>query len=181
MTRRLTILTAALAALLALTVAWSYAQLTDARAAAEFAKDDLAECTRLAGRIGQLSHRPTLAREHEQLAAQTITLIAEAARDAGIPPAHLIRTSPQAPTRLGDTPYKQKPTRVQLRNITLQQLTAMIHKLTTTGLGLRANSLRLTAPSPDDTGNLWNAELVVSYLIYDPPKDPRTPTAPRGR
>jgi hypothetical protein len=55
----------------------------------------------------------------------------------------------------------------RLPNVTLQQLVTILYNLTGEH-GLMAKSLRLSAPQTDDAGSQWSAELVLTYLIYDP-------------
>ncbi len=46
----------------------------------------------------------------------------EAARVAGMPDGGLDQIEPQPPRQIGDTPYRQTPTRVRLQRVTLEQL-----------------------------------------------------------
>jgi hypothetical protein len=57
-----------------------------------------------------------------------------------------------------------------LKNVTLEQLVKMAHTLSAETDSLLPKALRLTAPRNADTGPFWNAELVLTYLIYDPPE-----------
>jgi hypothetical protein len=45
----------------------------------------------------------------------------------------------------------------------------MSHALLAPNPGLRIKTLRLSAPTPDDTTDKWTAELTITYLLYDPP------------
>ncbi len=169
MRRRTAVLTLVLAALLGLWLGGSLRHLAAARGRALAASEDLAECRRLADRIRLLRDRSRLAEDRERVPEQTTGRIEAAAKSAGISAARLVRISPEPARRVGETAYKEKPTRVLLRKVTLKQLVAMVHGLTRGEGMLRAKSLRLTAPSRNATDDLWDAELVLVYLIYEPP------------
>jgi len=169
MTRRVTILMLLLAVGACLALAWSCAYMSDRRRAALVAFADLGKCYEMAGRIEALNKLPTMAIEHELLAAETTGLIEKAARSAGVPAAGLVRITPEAPVRLADTAYKEKPTQVLLRNVTLKQLVTLVHKLACANQALHPKSIRIAAPRAEETANRWTAEVVLTYLIYDPP------------
>ena len=151
---------------------WSYSFMAAQRDAAAQACEDMADVRRMAGQIEAARQRPTLAAEHERVSDEVTGLIEQAAVKAGVPAGSLIRITPEPPSRLGDTVYKEKPTQVVFRNISLKQLVGLVHRLIGSDQQLEAKSIRITAPNPQDTGDLWNAELVLTYLIYDPPKSP---------
>ena len=170
MTRRMVVLRVVLACLLGVTALWSYRHMARQKRLARAAAADLAECSRIAVAIGRTRRRPAMASDHERLAAETTTLIERSARSAGIAGHRLVRIAPQAPRRLGETVYREKPTRVLLKNIALRQLVVLIHSLMSADRGLNVRAIRVTAPRADDTGDRWNAEFVATYLIYDPPR-----------
>lgn len=170
MTRRRAILVLILAAVLAVAGGWSYAYVADQRRAALAALADLDDCRRMAAQIETLRRRPSLAAQNQRGSAETIGLIEQSAKAAQLASGNLVRILPEPPRRLGDTVYVEKPTRVMLKNVTLQQLVAMVHGIITDKNGLHARSVRLTAPSPEDTGPAWTAELVLTYLIFEPPR-----------
>ena len=127
----------------------------------------------MAEKIERIAHRPKVAVDGARLAEETTGLIEGAAGAAGIPTAGLKQIVPQSSQRLGDTAYKEKPTLVLLRNVSLGQVTSLVHELIAWTSGLRAKSIRLTAPRPEDTGDRWNSDVVVTYLIYEPPQKPK--------
>jgi hypothetical protein len=115
-----------------------------------------------------LSRRPALAAEHERQTSEIIGLIEKAAGEAGVPAENIERITPEMPRRIGDTAYKETPTRVHLRKISLQQLVTLTHALLSADAGLRADSIRLTSPRQAEGADQWTTELVLGYLIYDP-------------
>ena len=170
MKMRSTLTLSILVALPALTAIWAYRYMDSQRDDAITAQVDLNECVLIGRQIEQFGHRPTLATEQEQLSAETIGLIENAAKAAGISAESMARMTPEPPRRLGDTVYKEKPTQVLMRKITLKQLTALTYGLLSAETGLHARSIRVIAPRAEETGDLWTAELVLTYLIYDPPR-----------
>lgn len=168
MNRRMKVYIVIIFVLMAFIAAWSTSNLLAARATAMVAARNLEDCRRFEEQILRLRTRPALAAEHERLATEIVGPIEKAARQAGIPAERLIRISPEAAQRVGETAYKEKPTRVFLKNVTLQQVTAMAHGLMASEEGLGLKSLRLTVQSRDATTGTWSAELVFAYLIYEP-------------
>jgi len=168
MKRRMVIYVAALCVLMTGCAVMALRHLSEARAAAETAAGDLDECQRYAGQIEHLRGRPTMAADRERLSAELSAPIERATREAGIPIDRLVRISPEPSRRVGDTAYKEKPTRVFLKNVRLKDVVEMAHRLTSAEAGLDLKSLRLTAPSRDATEGTWSAELVFTYFIYEP-------------
>lgn len=166
--RQTLLLVVLLSALLVFTTAWSYGRLSDSRANAAIAAQELSECRALAEGIKQLSHKPTLAAENEIATGQLAQRIESAARSASLPVESIIRLSPEPARRVGRSPYEEKPTRLHLRSVQLSQLLPFMHALTDTQGGLRIKTIRLSAPREDAATELWNADLTLTYLIYAP-------------
>ena len=170
MRHRRQILFAVLAVSLFIAAVWSYQSMADNRRTAFRARRGLERCQNLAAKIQTHRTRPSMASEHERLASETTGIIEHAARSAGISPASITRITPEPQRRVGDTVYKEKPTQVLFKNVTLKQIVATSHALAGGEKRLHPKSLRLSAPRDEDTGNLWTAEMVLTYLIYDPPR-----------
>ena len=113
-----------------------------------------------------------MAAESERGSAEISAPIEGAAKAAGIPADRLVRISPEPARRVGETAYKEKPTRAFLKNVRLKALVATAHALGGPETGLDLKSLRLTAPSRDATEETWSAELLFTYLIYEPQRTP---------
>ena len=147
---------------------WSAVHFRSVRDAAMVAGSELRECARLADELRQLKQRPMVAGTEDFASKELSTLVESAAADAGIPASSLLRISPESPYRIGDTAYLQKPTQVQLQQVTLSQLFALLHGLSLPERKLQVQSLRLSAPRRNEAGRDWAVELIVSYLIYSP-------------
>jgi hypothetical protein len=161
-----------LGALVALDL-FSIWNLDAARDRSVHAIQDAALCQHLADRIIALQSKPAIAGS-AALAQDNLSRRIEAAvRGAGVAGEDLASIEPDPPVRAGDSPYLEKPTSVQLRNVSLQQLARLLCQLAADGSGLRIKSLRLTAPPEEQTGNLWSVEFTLTYLIYSPLPVPR--------
>lgn len=158
---------AILAALLLVAVAWSYSAFDGYRRAALAAQSDYNYCQRDSARIAACRRQPAVAAEQEQLDGQTLGMIEAAAKAANIPAEKLLRITPASAQRVGETDYREKPTQVTLRGVPLEQVVSMMHQLATGEPGLNAKSIQLTPAAPDSVDS-WTAEIVFSYLIYDP-------------
>lgn len=164
------VLMAVLLGLLCIIMLWCYGYMADQRTAAMQARTDFEQCQRCAIKIKALKQRPKIASEHERLHAETTSLIEQAAKTAGVPASSLIRITPEPARRLGDTVYREKPTQILLKKVTLKQIVTLVHAIVNAKQKLHANFIRITAPRAEDTNDLWTAELVVTYLIYEPAK-----------
>jgi hypothetical protein len=168
MTRRAAMAIVALVVLLLLMTLYTWGHLAAKRAGAMLADAELRECDRTASEIQRISRRPQLASEQERMSEETTGLIERVAKAAGIDVKSILRITPGSPQRIGDTVYKEKPTRILLKDVTLEQLTKLMHTLASSPQALQPKSVRLSTPNREDTGNLWGAEIEVTYLIYDP-------------
>ena len=169
MSRRETLLVLAIAAALLAGSAWAYQFMSSRRRLAKEAREGLEQCRTYARQIEDCWRRPARAAEREIEVRATTAMIEEAARGAGVAPSSLTRTAPEPPQGVeGSSSYKEKPTRVFLDGVNAKQIVGMLHRLAVAGQPLHAKSLRLVAPDAADTGDLWRAEMVLTYLIYAP-------------
>lgn len=138
------------------------------RQGAETARADLERCLASASTIETLRRKPAMASDREQLAAETTGLVSRAAAAAGITPAQLTRIVPDPPQKVGQTAYKEKPTLVVVEDVQLEQIVKMIHALGSGQESLAAKSIRLGPSRQQGRDDLWAAEIVLTYLIYEP-------------
>jgi hypothetical protein len=97
-------------------------------------------------------------------------LIADALRRAGLPDGATQRIKSGEPRQLGRTAYQQVRTRLVLPNVPLSQLATFLHHLTQDPR-LKIRDLRLRMPHGQPDGNNWDADAVLTYLIYSPTAD----------
>ncbi len=168
MRRRMTILLGLLAALLAVTAVWCCGRMAARRRAATQARDDLAACRQMADLITDLGRRQAVAEERERQSSEVAGPIEQAAREAGVAAGQIVRINPAPPRRIEGTAYKEKPTQVFLKRVPLKAIVATLHTLSQADQPLHPSAIRLTAPNREDTGSQWDAEVVLTYLVYDP-------------
>jgi hypothetical protein len=143
-------------------------RLIESRRAATDAAASLAECRRLASRIGAqrgASSPAAVGREPQQ--ADVVRRIESAAKSADVPPGAIERIEPLAARRVGDSPAREKPTAVMLRGVTLRQTFTFLHAIAGSGTrgGLQLRQVHLAAPNPDEAGDAWSVEGTVTYPV----------------
>lgn len=179
LSRRTTAATTLLLALLAL-AAWSVVYCRQSVQVAEAAAQELAACQDLADKISRLRDRPAMAGVADMQLQDLARIIEEAAVNAKLDREQLVRIWPEAPRRLGDSPYLEKNTQVLVRDASLEQLvrflvslvSAKVERERTVDRELTVTSLRITAPRQNEGANRWTVEAVFSYLIYAPAPAP---------
>lgn len=131
----------------------------------------LRDCEKLAADIRALQNRPGFAALGVD-SPRTITARAEVASEqAKIPATALVRIEPQAAVRLRDSPYRLRPTRLELRRVTLEQLVSFTHAMIDEAQGTTVRDIRLTAETSSQgvmNADLWSVELVLTQLIFAP-------------
>lgn len=181
--KRMALYLVLLSLLLAGLCCWSAGLLSSARQEKLSAEADLARCRQIAGVLSSLQNRPAMLGgsrgETEELSRQ----VESAAQKASIPSQSIIRIWPEPARRVGESVYKEKPTQILLRKVSMQQIAGFLYALTGEGDVLSAKSIRLTPLQGDEgagagnasnaanPGNTWTADVSVSYFVYDPPKE----------
>lgn len=154
---------------------WSVHRLHVQSQAAERMVDQLAECRVLVHKIKALQNKPSMAAASAMPMTDLARLIEDAAKEAGLSLAKLIRISPNPAQRLGETPYQRKPTQVLLRGVSLEQAIRFLHAVQQHDRELHVTAVRLSAarePARQTPGSeQWTLEATLSYLIYAPPND----------
>jgi hypothetical protein len=158
-----------IAAAMVAALLWCAGGLVDAREQATRARADLGVCRQLAARIGQLDRLPRSQSAGPVDPSDLYQHGQQALQQLGVSPDHLVQIAPQTPERLGETAYKQVPTQLLVRDLTLRQLVGFLLAMTSEPSTMSVRSLRLYAPRDSDGGAQWTAELTLSYLVYEPP------------
>lgn len=166
--RKAILIAGSLSLCLLATAAWFYGYLADSYAVAQAAADDAARCVQLAVEIRDLQQQPSLAQLQELQLQELTQRIERAAQQSNITLENLIRIWPEPAKRVGDTPYKRKPTQVLFHSVTLPELVGFLQQLSTQDAGPQVTRIRLTAPHDEETGDRWSAEVTLTYLIYAP-------------
>lgn len=168
--RRQQLLIGVMLVLLLAGVGWCASEMLDRRVAAERAAAGLGEAELIAERVRRLEQQDKVAstagsaQDQEQDLARRIKAAADRARITGNWQRGI---DYKRARRVGDTPYKQKPTVVLTRGLTLEQLSALLYHLTHES-PLTVTELTLKTPRGADPGRRWDADFTLTYLIYDP-------------
>lgn len=135
------------------------------------------QCERLVLDIQTLQNRPGVAALVVDSARKITSRAEEALLRAGVDSTSLIRIEPQSAVRLRDSDYRVRTTRLQLADMTLEQLLKFTHAMTDASLGTSVRDLDLTAAnrransdykSKQELADYWNAQLVLTQLIFSP-------------
>jgi hypothetical protein len=154
---------------LLLLVGWSYFYLDGRRDSARAAGEDLAACRTLAGRIAELRTRPAVAGTQELGDAEMARRIEQAAGVAHLSQENIERIDPEPVRRIGETNYRQVPTRVRLKRVNLEQAVTFLHALgSEAGSPLRVEQVRFSSPPGEETGDRWTMESTLCYTVYSP-------------
>ena len=170
--KRQAVLVAVMLAMMIVGVAWSTLRMLDHRRAAADAAEDTASCVGLADQITQLRGQGAIATASDQADEQQQELagaVNRAAQQANLDTQWQqgMRIEHKRAVRIDDTPYMRKPALLIMKGLTLEQLTALLHHLTYDS-AYTAEQIQLDAPSGEDTGNRWDADVTLTYLIYSP-------------
>ncbi len=165
-------LTTRIASIAALIIAgiWSFVEYRASAEQVELASADLAECQRLSADIKQMKSLPTFAALEADSPRRTAERIESAVDQAALPETALVRIQPQSPYRIGNSTYRIWPTRLELKQVTLAQITAFAHALSHADEGLAVRDLRVWYPGrEDDKGpEIWSAEITLTQLAFSP-------------
>ena len=164
--RRQVVLTGILLILLTGIAAWSCRAMGQAKASMLAMSEDLVRCQQLAGDITHLRQQPQLAGDQEIAFNDLTRQIEEAAKKNHIPANAIVRISPEPARRVGQSAYQEKPTRIELRQVTLKQLLNVMYEVTADSPSLRIRSIRLSLPHTGDDDQTWDIEFTLSHLKY---------------
>ncbi len=172
---------------LVLTAAHSWAELNRQRDALAHQSARLTDCRRLGDEVRSLRERPPVAGEREMKHTDLAHRIETASKAAGVRPDQVLRIWPEAATRVGESPYKRRPTQVILQALTLKQTLTFLHAVAIReGDGhadLHVEAVRLTAPRNDSPApphkgdatsdsqaspEAWNIEVTLCHLYLAP-------------
>jgi hypothetical protein len=121
-------------------------------------------------RIELLRHAPHLAVERQRPNDELLAKVQEAIGDADLPTESWVGNDPQPPVRIPRSPYKRLSVRLVFEEITLRHLVQFAYHLTEADATLSIPHFRLSAPRAQ-SGETWNVDMTVSYLIYAPYND----------
>lgn len=165
--RRQVILAATLVASIVFTI-WCWSQLSTAHADAASAADEWTRCQSLAQQLAAIGPAAPIDRTTAGPTAVSHA-IDQASKSAHLTPTSIARIAPEQPHRVTGTSLEEQPTRLELRDITLQQLITLLHTASAELPGARVSSLRLTAPSQTHATSRWEVQATISRFADAPP------------
>ena len=154
-----------------LLVPLGYLRMSAEAAALRNAAAEVRECRTLVAQIAELQELPQFAALEADTPQTIRQRIEEATRQARLPAGALVRIEPRSPVRLGDSEYRVWATRLELSNVTLEQITVFSHALLDEERGLTVRDLRLWSlanESTAGTGETWSAEATLTQVTFSP-------------
>ena len=150
------------------TLTWAATGLLDAMALAKQAASDLSTCRAIAGRVVSLQSAggAAVTEAIDQLSMQRRG--EKALVSIGLPTNHLVEVASELPRSVGETAYREMPTNLVLRDVTLRQVVRFLLAMSADNSPLQARALRLSSPRDSGGDTQWTAELTLTYFTYSP-------------
>jgi hypothetical protein len=131
---------------------------------------DARACVDLAAEIEELRALPQFAVLEEESEETILGHIEQAAESVSLQSA-LVGIQPIPLSYLGDSPYRIRAIRLDLRSVSLEQIVSFAHQLADENRGMTIRDLEFWQFGADRrrTGpELWNAKLTLTQLIFSP-------------
>ena len=148
-----------------------YWRMNAAAAAMRAAARDVGECRRLVAEIAGLQELPQFAALEPDSSSLIGQRIEQATKDARLEPASLIRIQPQPSFRMGNSDYRLWPTRLELSQVTLEQVASFAHSLADEERGLTVGDLRIWTTSSASSAGMqesWSSEITLTQVTFSP-------------
>lgn len=154
---------------LVMIAAWSWLTMSDARAGAIAANDDLAECKALVESIRKINDRPPVIALEASSQAGISAEVEETVQAVGLPANSLRIVDPQEPERIGETQYENRSTRIEIEEATLRQILQFSEQMEAKNAGYRMRDLVLTVnENSSRSRELWDVEAVLTQTVFSP-------------
>jgi hypothetical protein len=139
----------------------------------QFAADN-----QLARSIEALRRSPEKLEATARSADSLAKLIEAAAQQVGVGTDRIVHVAPSEPRRIGNTPYLEQTTVVELRDVSLKQLVDLTQAVGRVAPRMTIPSVSIRMPHSESNllsrGELWNVELTLTGHLYEP-KIPASP------
>lgn len=136
------------------------------------AREDVSGCEELGQRIESLRGAPVKVEETARTGDALAKLVESAAQDAGLTSDRIVHVAPVEPRRIGDSPYLEQTTAVELRAVTLRQLIEFSLSLGHKEPRIKIPSVSFRTPPGDANTNigpeLWNVQLTLTAHVFAP-------------
>ncbi len=157
---------------------WMLWQWDTAREQLEWEQEQLSVGDRLGQSIRALRRSPEKLDTNARSADSLAKLVEASAQQVGLGTDRIVHVAPSEPRRVGNTPYLEQTTAVELRNVTLKQLVDLTQAVGQTAPRLTVPTISIRTPPGDSNSpehhELWNVELTLTGHLYEP-KIPPSP------
>lgn len=150
---------------------WAGWQWASGQQALAVVRQEIADSVALGQMIDSLRQAPVKVEESARTGDSLAKLVESAAQEAGLPSDRIVHVAPAEPRRIGDSPYLEQTTAVELRAVTLRQLAQF-------SIALGKKEPRITIPNvalrmpPGETNpniqELWNVQLTLTAHVFAP-------------
>ncbi len=142
------------------------------------AREQAASCEELGQKIDSLRGAPAKVEETARSGEALAKLVESAAQEAGLASDRIVHVAPAEPRRIGDSPYLEQTTAVELRAVTLRQLIEFSRSIDQKEPRIKIPAVALRTPPGDINTNsgreLWNVQLTLTAHVFAP----KMPTPP---
>ena len=142
------------------------------------ARDQLTLCQALANEIQMLRSAPIRFEEGARTSDALAQLVESSSQKANLGSDPIVHIAPGEPRRVGDSPYQEQLTEVELREVTLRQVLEFALVVGRSGPSIHCSTLTLRVPPGTEEslgeGELWNAQVLLTTYNYAP-KIPPSP------
>jgi hypothetical protein len=157
---------------------WVLWQWVSGRQQLEVDLEELAATARLADSIHALRRSPEKLDATARSADSLAKLIESSAQQVGLGTDRIVHVAPSEPRRIGNTPYLEQTTAVEMRDVSLKQVVDLTQALSQVAPRLTIPSISIRTPPSESNssgkGELWNIELTLTGHLYEP-KMPGSP------
>jgi hypothetical protein len=126
----------------------------------------------LGRQIDGLRQAPVKVEESARTGDALAKLVEMAAQEAGLPTDRIVHVAPAEPRRIGDSPYLEQTTAVELRAVTLRQLAEFSVSLSKKESRTSIPNVALRMPPGDANSNpgreFWNVQLTLTAHVFAP-------------
>jgi hypothetical protein len=151
---------------------WAGWQWANCQHALAIMRLETADSLALYQKIDSLRQAPVKVEVSARTGDALAKLVESAAQEAGLPTDRIVHVAPAEPRRLGDSPYLEQITAVELRAVTLRQLAEFSLSVGKKDPQIAIPNLALRMPPGDANPNsgreLWNVQLTLTAHVFAP-------------
>ena len=137
----------------------------------------------IAEKIKVLRRNPVRVEQAARTGDAIARIVESAAKQVNLNPDQIVRIDPGETRQLGDLPYVEQRTDVEVRESSLQRIIELAIAIEDAGVSMDVPMLSLRVPSgvenPNTTEELWNAQILLTSRIYQPKIPARLPESGR--